>query len=296
MLVAAPQSVPANVDPETWRRLAAQEAVYGSEFGTVQGGAWQEVSTARKPGEMPLPPQVQAEALRREREAAQAKAVAAKTAREKAAAEKRIADEKRRVLEAAARTAAPVAPVVATGRVCAQCKTPAPQGTGITAFSFCLNCGASFVEKEPAPVVPQTTVPVVPPPVITSATVTSPVGVLQQQARREVRKPVGYAPVVRVAERDGILPVTEATPYVAAILSFLIPGAGQLRNAQWGKGFLLLMATFTLLALLPIGLWSVTALILRSLVALDAFRIAERHRRGKPVSQWQWDATLIPER
>ncbi|MBC8139312.1 MAG: hypothetical protein H8F28_25840, partial [Fibrella sp.] len=86
------------------------------------------------------------------------------------------------------------------------------------------------------------------------------------------------------------------TPYVAAILSFLLPGAGQLRNAQWGKGFALLLATFALLATLPISLWGITALILRSIVALDAFRIAERRRRGQPVAPWQWDASFIAER
>lgn len=270
-----------------WRRLSEQETIYAAELGTVQGGTWEGVSTSRKPGEMPLPPQVQAESLRREREEAHRKAVEARAARERAELERRRAE-----IEARQRQNA--------GRLCLNCGTPAPANGGESSFSFCLNCGTSFADnKEQAPAA--SVMPAIPP----VPTVTSPVGVLRQQARREVQQSEGYgavsyAPprgtVVRVAERSDILPVTEATPYVAAILSFLLPGTGQLRNAQWGKGFALLLATFALLTLLPIGLWGITALILRALVALDAFRIAERRRRGQTVAPWQWDASIIAER
>jgi len=105
-----------------------------------------------------------------------------------------------------------------------------------------------------------------------------------------------FAPQVRVREEPAILPFTEATPYVSAILSFLLPGAGQLRNAQWSKGFFILLVSFLLLSLLPIGIWSVTALILRGLVAVDAFRIADRKRRGQTIAPWRWDAGVLAER
>lgn len=273
-----------------WRRLSEQETIYAAELGTVQSGAWEGVSTARKPGEMPLPPQVQAESLRREREEAHRKAVEARVARERAELERRRAE-----VEARQRNN--------SGRLCLNCGTPAPANDGESTFSFCLNCGTSFSDTKP-PAKPESVMPPVP----QIPTVTSPVGVLRQQARREVQQaeqygerpgapyPVPRGSVVRVAERTDVLPVTEATPYVAAILSFLLPGAGQLRNAQWGKGFALLLATFTLLALLPISLWGITALILRSIIALDAFRIAERRRRGQVVTPWQWDASFIAER
>ena len=277
-----------------WKSLAAQEAVYGSEFGTVQSGAWGQVSTERKSGDLPLPPQVQAEALRREREEAQAKAVAARAKRE---AEEQT---RRREADAARVRAATEAAKAAASRRCARCGTisdTTPDG----AFSFCLLCGGSFADASGATaqgVLPQIVPPqpgavppviVQPPPV----TVTSPVGVLQQQARREVR--TAYAPQVRVREQAEILPFTEATPYVAAILSFLVPGFGQLRNAQWSKGFLILLTSFALLSLLPIGAWGVTALILRALVALDAFRIADRRRRGQAITPWRWDAGILAE-
>lgn len=273
-----------------WRRLSEQETIYAAELGTVQGGAWEGVSTSRKPGEMPLPPQVQAESLRREREEAHRKAVQARAARERAELERRRAEVEARQQSRGNSAAA---------RVCTNCGTPAPPSVGESAFSFCLNCGSSFSERITPPPIVASVMPPVPP----IPTVTSPVGVLRQQARREVqaeRPDVSYSSpnsgAVRVAMRTDVLPVTEATPYVAAILSFLLPGAGQLRNAQWGKGFTLLLATFALLALLPISLWGVTALILRAVVALDAFRIAERRRHGRPVSPWQWDASFIAER
>ena len=280
--VLTPPSAPTDEMPTgSWQRLAAQEAVYGSEFGTVQGGAWEKVSTERKSGEMPLPPQVQAEALRRQREEAQAKAVAARAARERVESERRAQDD-------AARRAADAVRAAAVTRTCPTCGVPVVLQNGESAFSFCVNCGNSFASLQTVRM-PQGTVP----PVIAAAYRPHPEQA--QSLARPVFQPA-YRTQVRVAERADILPVTEATPYVAAILSFLLPGTGQLRNAQWSKGLLLLVATFTLLALLPVGLWSVTALILRSLVALDAFRIAERRRRGQPVTPWQWDAGLIAER
>ncbi|MBC8142313.1 MAG: hypothetical protein H7Y38_12825 [Armatimonadetes bacterium] len=271
-----------------WKRLAAQEAVYGSEFGTVQGGAWGQVSTERKSGELPLPPQVQAEALRREREEAQAKAVAARAKREEEEqAQRREADAVRASSAAAAKKAA-------VSRRCARCGATSHTSEDGTNFSFCLLCGGSFADN---PITQSSVPPVIVPP---TPTVTSPVGVLQQQARREVRAPYAprttVVPQVRVREQGDILPFTEATPYVAAVLSFLLPGMGQLRNAQWSKGFLILLMSFLLLSLLPIGVWSVTAIILRGLVAIDAFRIADRRRRGQTIAPWRWDAGLLAER
>ncbi len=295
-VLTAPASGDAPMTDADWRRISEQETLYAAELGTVQGGAWEGVSTSRKPGEMPLPPQVQAESLRRDREEAHRKAVQARAAKERAELERRRAEVEARQSKAS------------VGLLCLNCGTPAPANVGESSFSFCLNCGTSFADTKghvPPGVVPPPKL--VMPPVPQVPTVTSPVGVLRQQARREVRQTERYPETpyplpsagggaMRVAERADVLPVTEATPYVAAILSFLLPGVGQLRNAQWGKGFALLMATFALLALLPISLWGVTALILRAIVALDAFRIAERRRRGQPVSPWQWDASFITER
>ncbi|MBC8135080.1 MAG: hypothetical protein H8F28_04230, partial [Fibrella sp.] len=191
-----------------WRRMSEQETIYAAELGTVQGGAWEGVSVSRKPGEMPLPPQVQAESLRRGREEAHRKAVEARTARERAELERRRAE-----VEARQRNHG------GGGRLCLNCGTPAPANVGESSFSFCLNCGTSFSDtKETAKT--ESVMPPVPP----VPTVTSPVGVLRQQARREVRQAERYgerpeapypAPqggMVRVAERTDVLPVTEATP------------------------------------------------------------------------------------
>ncbi len=303
LAVPAPGDTPGAEDE---RRRAEQEVISSSELGTVQGGAWQGVSTVRKPGDLPLPPQVQAEALRREREDAQARAAQARVTQEREEQEKRRATaearqraegEARQRSEAEARLRVEAeARQRLAGRICRNCGTPAPPSVegGVGAFSFCLQCGASFSDvRPPVTVQPLSAVP----PVVT---VTSPVGVLRQQARREVRQPPVYAVAQaggqRVAEHPDILPVTEATPFVAAILSFLLPGSGQLRNAQWSKGLALLLLTFGLLALIPIGIWSITALILRLLIALDAFRIAERRRKGQTIAPWQWDASIIAER
>jgi hypothetical protein len=106
-----------------WRRLSEQETIYAAELGTVQGGTWEGVSTSRKPGEMPLPPQVQAESLRREREEAHRKAVELRAARERA---ETGAPPRRSRGAAATKQSA--------GRLCLNCGTPAPNNVGESAF------------------------------------------------------------------------------------------------------------------------------------------------------------------
>jgi len=70
------------------------------------------------------------------------------------------------------------------------------------------------------------------------------------------------------------------------VLSFLLPGLGQLLNRQVAKGVLTMVGSFVIQAL-PIGL--VVTTVIRVLCAVDAYRIGERRRRGEAVGDTEWD-------
>ncbi len=73
------------------------------------------------------------------------------------------------------------------------------------------------------------------------------------------------------------------SPFLAAFLSFLWCGLGQIYNEQVTKGIAL--AIFTLIAFISSGGFSV--LILPWLIIFDAYRIAERINAGERVETWQ---------
>lgn len=80
---------------------------------------------------------------------------------------------------------------------------------------------------------------------------------------------------------------TELSPVVAAILAFVLPGLGQLLNRQVGKG-VILMVGFLVFGQLLGGIGST---VIRVLCAIDAYRIAERRRKGEAVGDGEWDVT-----
>lgn len=97
------------------------------------------------------------------------------------------------------------------------------------------------------------------------------------------------------------LPPGKQKPWLAVLLSFLLIGGGQLYNRQVLKGFILLGAfitTFVYLLFLVFDAypnrlpitpwWPYFFEAVPFLLALDAYRIAARLRRGEPVRRWQW--------
>jgi WD40 repeat protein len=65
-------------------------------------------------------------------------------------------------------------------------------------------------------------------------------------------------------------------PTVAGLLSFFIPGAGQIYNGQIAKGLLILL----LLPCLSIIIWIIGI--------IDAVMIAQKLQRGQSVDKWEW--------
>jgi hypothetical protein len=76
---------------------------------------------------------------------------------------------------------------------------------------------------------------------------------------------------------------------IAAISSFFIPGSGQVLNGQNFKGIWILIAWafFAFLLNSPAPMMLIAAAI----AALDAYRIAERKKRGETIEPLEWDVS-----
>ena len=134
----------------------------------------------------------------------------------------------------------------------------------------------------PAATVPAATVPATPPSLVPTRSIVPPdladlLGPDPESAPRPL------APVARPAPN-----FTEAPPapvvappnvWLAALLSFLLPGVGQLYAGQTVKGVVLLVVS--------IGTCFGGGL-LNFVAALDAFLIAQRKERGETVGDWQF--------
>jgi TM2 domain-containing membrane protein YozV len=71
-------------------------------------------------------------------------------------------------------------------------------------------------------------------------------------------------------------------PTVAGLLSFFIPGAGQIYNGQIAKGLLI----FLLFCLSIIIFCS--SIIIWIIGIIDAVMIAQKLQRGQSVDKWEW--------
>jgi hypothetical protein len=140
-------------------------------------------------------------------------------------------------------------------------------------FSFCTDCGADL--------------PTIPRPKTKRIRKPDASGV------RDVRTPVRQLAEVHQQARQHQLEHGPTggdgqggNPVVLAVLSFLLPGLGQLLNRQVAKGVLTMVGSFVLHSL-PFG--SIVTTVIRVLCAVDAYRIAERRRRGETVGDTEWD-------
>lgn len=95
-----------------------------------------------------------------------------------------------------------------------------------------------------------------------------------------VRTPPPPAQPAPLAAPPVATPVTTGTdPLVAGLLSLVLPGLGQLVAGQTTKGVVMLILGF-----LTCGLGGLLNLAL----ALDAYLIAQRVRRGETIQEWQF--------
>jgi hypothetical protein len=225
------------------------------EESTVHAPWWQS-----SPGSlMPPPPQVKEEAARAE---------AARREAERVAEEQRQYVERlrQRAEEAQAKAQQAVRPhAAASGTTLANCwRCGAPMGEAGAVFSFCLRCGADSRES----------------PRFTAAAPTA-------QEHQNKTNPQVRVRVHTNQQAGGQHHRHTANPSAAALLSFFVPGVGQMMNGQRGKGILLLLAwvVFHFVVGVP---WFLQ-IVAQVLAAMDAYRIAERRRAGKPVREEEWD-------
>ena len=68
-------------------------------------------------------------------------------------------------------------------------------------------------------------------------------------------------------------------PAVAALLSLLLPGTGQMLAGQYKKGAVMLLISVTTCYMA--GLASAVA-------AIDAWMVADKARKGTEFGEWEW--------
>ena len=75
-----------------------------------------------------------------------------------------------------------------------------------------------------------------------------------------------------------------ASPWIAAMLSMLLIGLGQMSVGQVRKGVAVLVGGIVL-SVLTLG---IAALVIMPVAAIDAYKIADKLRRGRPVGAWEF--------
>ena len=142
-------------------------------------------------------------------------------------------------------------------------------------FSFCLHCGSDL----PSATRPKTK----------RVRKDDPSGVRDVRSRaRELGELHRQAAQRQLhAEPMAAATTSELSPVVAAILAFVLPGLGQLLNRQVSKGVVLMVGFLTVGSLFG----GLVQTVLRVLCAIDAYRIADRRRKGEAVADGEWDVT-----
>ncbi len=203
---------------------------------------------------IPLPPQIKLEQQRFE--AARAAADKAETLRR--AMVKRDEDRRR---------TAKAANAVAVN--CVKCGTRVNE-TPSHAFSFCTVCGADLPARVSAAAPTSRTMP--PAPTQQAFTSMSSTAVMNTGVTGAT------------AQRGG-----RVEPGVAAMVSFFVPGVGQIMNGQTEKGVLLLLGLYVAAFLFGLPAFGLPMLLARIIIAIDSYRIAQRKRKGQMVRSGEWD-------
>jgi hypothetical protein len=204
---------------------------------------------------IPLPPQIKLEQQRFE---------AARAASEKAETLRRAMvkrdEDRRRTAKAA----------VSVAVNCMKCGTRVNE-TPSRAFSFCTVCGADLPARVSAAAPTSRTMPPAP---------------TQQQAFTSMSSTAVMNTAVSgtTAQRGA-----RVEPGVAAMLSFFVPGVGQIMNGQMEKGVLLLLGLYVAAFLFGLPAFGLPMLLARIVISIDSYRIAQRKRKGQMVRSGEWD-------
>ena len=80
-------------------------------------------------------------------------------------------------------------------------------------------------------------------------------------------------------------------PTVACILSVLLAGLGQCLNGQLEKGLVIMLVgplVIALLAVVTCGIGAILGPIYLALVAVDAYKCAQKLQSGQPIGKWEY--------
>lgn len=80
-------------------------------------------------------------------------------------------------------------------------------------------------------------------------------------------------------------PVKEKIPILALILSFFLPGLGQLYNRHFEKGIILIIISLPLSFLFSYQILKIIFLVIWIFGMFDAYDSANRMNKGKPVNK-----------
>lgn len=75
------------------------------------------------------------------------------------------------------------------------------------------------------------------------------------------------------------------SPVLAALLSFLLVGMGQVYLGQIEKGVTMIVIVLSLMLIITPGSWGMVILFLN---VVDAFVLARRMNQGKELGAWQF--------
>lgn len=143
-------------------------------------------------------------------------------------------------------------------------------------FSFCLHCG-SDVEATPAKAARRTTAQHTFGQAAPSARTT--VHTSAQRVSVDSRTETRYT-------ESAPRPAHTVAPGVAGVLSFFLPGLGQIVNGQTAKGVFMLLLYIVLMPVLHV---TFLTWVLQGAAAIDAYRIAQRRRDGEMILEDEWD-------
>lgn len=298
--VAEGRSVLLQHEPDETQTIAARTGNHEPWWRTPDGA-----------GAIPPPPQVKEEMARfQAREEAKASVLRA----EEEAKEANLAHERKRAAAAVARAAkreqaakakegtpvtavGPVSATNATHLECARCGTVPPPGGG---FSFCLSCGGDLSTTAGSSVLNGGAQSAASRTSAKTATTVRAASTLQSSAapgvaglrglhQSESGKNGTAAFSMSSSSAQTGIKTNAAPPGVAALLSFFVPGVGQIINGQVAKGIVLLLASFVVTSVFGLSTMGILPLIGRVIAALDAYRVADRRRKGQAVRPDEWD-------
>lgn len=154
--------------------------------------------------------------------------------------------------------------------ICPKCNAENPEDS-----KYCMKCGTLL---SPPGEAEEKVPPEVPPPPYQAPPYQTQPG--HQPASQQPGRPPG----------DNLIqPSTPKNPILCAVLSFILPGVGQMLIGQTVKGVVLLVIAFGLYFILGMAcIGIILGLLEAAYVAVDAYFLAQKLNRGEPIKQWEF--------